>query len=142
MAIYDIGAIRAAIKSLLQSVSSVEVVYDSKQAALAGYPAVVFELDREQGDILDDVNNQRKLTFKLWVVVEAATQGMDAAKDMLDAVTKDVVNALESKSNLTLSGTADWTMPVIGGRDFVQTPEGLTGYQELQLEVHVVSSIA
>lgn len=141
MATYDIGAIRAAIKSLLQSVSSVEAVYDSKQTALAGYPAVVFELDREQGDILDDVNNQRKLFFKIWVIVEASTLGMDGAKNLLDAVTKDVVNALELKSNLTLSNTADWTMPVIGGREFVQTPEGLSGYQELMLEVNVVSSI-
>ena len=141
MATYDIGAIRSALKSLLEGVSSVSVVYDFPQAQIASYPAVIFDLENEDAQFLDDANNTRILTFKIWVVCEIPTEGIAAAKDLLDSVTKDVVNVLEKLSNQTLSGNADWLIPVIGKRDQSNSPEGNFFYQELLLKVNVVSSI-
>lgn len=141
MAVYDIGAIRAALKALLTSVSSVQNVYDYRNSAIDGYPSVLFDLDNEDGQMLDDANNQRIITFKLWVVTEIPVDGLQAAKDLLDSVTKDVINVLEKKSNQTLSNTCDWLMPVIGRRDQSTSPEGNFFYQELNLKVYVTSSI-
>lgn len=143
MAVYDIGAIRAAIKALLQTVPSIAdgAVYDYRNSAIEGYPAVLFDLDNEDAQMLDDANNQRVLTFKLWVVCEIPEAGLQPAKDLLDAVTKDVINVLEKKDNLLLSGTADWTMPVIGARNQTNSTEGSFFYQELLLKVYVVSTI-
>ena len=141
MAVYDIGAIRAAIKALLQTVDSLEKVYDFQQSAIEGYPAALFELDNEDAQMLDDASNQRVLSFKIWVVTEIPNEGLEAAKNLLDNVTKDVINVLEKKTNLLLSGTADWTMPVIGSRSQTNSPEGNYLYQELMLKVYVLSTI-
>lgn len=141
MATYDIGAIRAALKALITTVSSVQVVFDYMNPTLTGYPAVIFDLDNEDAQMLDDANNTRTLTFKVWVVCEIPENGLVAAKDLLDSVTKDVVNVLEKLSNQTLSGNCDWMIPVIGKRDQTNSPEGNFYYQELLLKVNVVSSI-
>lgn len=141
MATYDIAATRAAIKALLEGISSVSVVYDFPQGQIASYPAVVFELDNEDAEMLDDANNTRKMTFKLWVIVEVPNEGISAAKDLLDSVTKDVVNTLEDIDNADLSGNADWTMPVVGQRGQVEGTVGSVLYQELMLKVNVASSI-
>lgn len=141
MATYNIGAIRAAIKALITTLSSVAKVYDFMNPTLDGYPAVIFDLDNEDAAMLDDANNTRTLTFKVWVVCEIPEAGLEAAKDLLDSVTKDVVNILEKLSNQTLSGNCDWMIPVIGKRDQSNSPEGNFYYQELLLKVNVVSSI-
>lgn len=141
MATYDIGAIRAALKALITSVSSVENVYDYMNPEIAGYPAVIFDMDSEDAQMLDDANNQRILQFKIWIACEISVLGLTAAKDSLDGVTKDVINALEKLGNQTLSGACDWMIPVIGRRDQTNTPEGNFFYQELMLKVYVTSSI-
>lgn len=141
MASYDIGAIRAALKTLLSGISSVENVYDYPNSAIEGYPAIVFDLDSEDAQFLDDANNTRVLIFKLWIACEIPVNGLTDAKDLLDSVTKDVVNVLEKLSNQTLSGTCDWLIPVIGKRQQTNSPEGNFFYQELLLKVNVVSSI-
>lgn len=141
MATYDIGAIRAALKTLIDTVASVGVVYDYLAPQITSYPAVIFDLDNEDAQMLDDANNTRTLTFKLWVVCEIPVDGLTAAKDLLDSVTKDVVNILEKVSNQTLSGTCDWMIPVIGKREQTNSPEGNFFYQELLLKVNVVSTI-
>lgn len=141
MATYDIGAIRSALKTLLESVSGIEVVYDSMNPVITGYPAIIFDLDNEDAVMLDDANNTRTLTFKLWIACEIPNAGMETARDLLDNTTKNVVNVLEKISNQTLSGNVDWMIPVIGKRDQSNSPEGNFYYQELLLRVNVVSSI-
>lgn len=141
MATYDIGAVRTAIGNVLAGVTSLSKVYNYLAAKIEGYPAAVFELDNEDASILDDVNNTRVLTFKIWIVTEVPEEGITAASTLLDGVTKDVVNALEKLSNMALGGAADWTMPVIGQRAQSASPEGSILYQELMLKVYIASSI-
>ena len=141
MSTYSIGALRAALKALLSSVSSVDVVYDFPQPSLAGYPAIVFDLDNEDANMLDDANNTRILTFRIWLICEIPENGLQAAKDLLDSVTKDVINVLEKVSNQTLSGNCDWMIPVIGKRAQSLSTQGNFFYQELMLKINVVSSI-
>lgn len=142
MASYNIGSIRAAIKALLTTVSSVAYVYDYMAPKVDGYPAIIFDLDNEDAQYLDSVNNTRTLTFKIWVACEIPVDGLQSAKTLLDGVTADVVNILEKLTNQTLSGTADWCIPVIGKRDQSNSPSGNFLYQELLLKVNVVSYVA
>lgn len=141
MATYDIGAIRAALKALFVAVVSVKSVYDFPQSTIDGYPSVIFDLTNEDAAMLDDANNTRTLTFRIWIACEIPQNGLEPAKDLLDSVTKDVINVLERASNQTLSGNCDWMIPVIGKRDQTNSPEGNFLYQELNLKVNVVSSI-
>lgn len=141
MATYNIGAIRSALKTLLETLTSVKKVYSSMNPVIEGYPAIIFDLDNEDATMLDDANNTRTLTFKLWIACEIPNAGMAEARDLLDNTTKDVVNLLEKVTNQTLSGNVDWMIPVIGKRDQSNSPEGNFYYQELLLRVNVVSSI-
>lgn len=141
MTSYNITAIRAALKTQLAAISSVQNVYDYMNPKIDGYPAVIFDVTNEDGTMLDDANNLRVITFTIWAVTEVKVLGQSAAKDSLDSVVKDVVNSLEKITNATLAGTADWVMPVIGRRTQVESPEGLVMYQEIMLKVNVASTI-
>lgn len=141
MATYNIAAIRAALKTLLATVTSVQVVFDYLAPQITGYPAIIFDLNNEDAQMLDDANNTRVLTFQIWIICEIPAEGLTGAKDLLDSTTADVVNVLEKLGNQTLSGTADWLIPVIGKREQSNSPEGNFFYQELLLKVNVVSSI-
>lgn len=141
MATYNPASIRAALKTLLQTASGVAAVYDFMNPNIEGYPAVIFDLDNEDASMLDDANNLRVITFKIWIVVEIPVNGQQAAKDSLDAQTQAVINILELKANDTLSGTVDWIIPVVGKRDQVQSPEGNLMYQELNLKCNIASTI-
>lgn len=143
MATYDPAAVRAALKALLQTCSTVASanVYDSRKTNIDGYPAIIFDLTNESGTMLDEITNVRVLTFTIWVVVEVSVAGQATAGATLDACVKEVVNLLEKASNAELSGTVDWTMPAVGQRDEVATPEGNTLYQEIKLQCNVSSTL-
>ena len=141
MASYDIGAVRTALNALIDTATSVKSVYSYPNPKIEGYPSAIFELDNEDGTMLDDANNQRILTFKIWLACEVSVNGLENASVLLDGVTKEVVNLLENKANQSLSGACDWMMPVIGARQQVNSPEGAYLYQELQLKVYIASSI-
>lgn len=141
MSTYDPNAIRAQIKTLLQTVTEISYVYDYRTSNIEGYPSIIFDMTNEEGDMLDDSNNIRKITFTIWIVCELKVAGSAASKTILDNATKAVINILEKKANDTLSGTVDWTMPVMGQRSEIQTPEGTTIYQEVKLLCNVASTI-
>lgn len=141
MATYDPSAVRAQIKTLLQTVTEVAYVYDYRNTAIDGYPAVIFDMTNEEGTMLDDTNNVRTLTFTLWVICELPVKGENLAKTILDNASKAVINVLEAKANDTLGGTVDWVMPAMGQRQEVQSPNGNQIYQEIRLRCNVASSI-
>lgn len=140
MTTYNIAGIRAALKTILTAVTGVQKVYDYMNPQIEGYPAVMFDVSNEDASILDDVNNTRVITFKIYVAVELTVKGTTGGKDLLDTVSVAVINALELQSNQTLGGYADWTMPVVGNRDQSNSPEGNYFYQELLLRVYVAST--
>jgi hypothetical protein len=141
MSTYDPSAIRAQIKTLLQTVTEVAYVYDYRNSAIDGYPAIIFDMTNEEGTMLDDTNNVRVLTFTIWLICELPVKGENLAKTILDNASKAVINVLEAKANDTLGGTVDWVMPTMGQRQEVQSPNGNQIYQELRLRCNVASSI-
>ncbi len=138
---FDIAAVRAALKALLQTASTLSYVYDYTNPTIEGYPAAIFDVTNEDAVMLDDANNVRTITFTIWVTNEVKVGGQVAAKGYLDAAVKEVINLLELKANDTLSSTVDWIMPVVGRRTQVESPEGLIMYQEIILKCNVSSSI-
>ena len=91
--------------------------------------------------MLDDSNNLRTTTYNIWILQEITVAGEQNAKDYLDVVVQSVINVLEKKVNDTLTNTVDWTIPVMGQRSHVQTPNGAAFMQELQLKVKIASTI-
>lgn len=141
MSVFDINAVRAQIKTLLQTVSELAFVYDYTNPDIAGYPAAIFDVSNENSEMMDDSNNLRTMTWTIWILQEITVKGEQAAKTNLDAAVKAAVNVLEKKSNDTLSGTVDWIMPVMGRRTHVPTPQGAAFMQEIILNAKVASTI-
>ncbi len=141
MTTYDPAAIRAQIKTLLQTATSIQYVYDYNNPNIDGYPAIVFDITDETNDMLDDSNNMRIITFTLYVITEIKVKGLDGATTILDNAVKEIINLVEKKTNDTLSNTVDWVTPIIGKRVQTSSPEGNFIYQEMQLRCNIASTI-
>lgn len=141
MATFDINNVRARIKALLETVTELAYVYDYANPDVQGFPAAIFDVSNETSEMMDDTNNLRTMKWTIWVLQEIPVKGEQAAKTILDAAVKAVVNVLEKKSNDTLSNTVDWIMPVTGRRSHVPTPNGSAFMQEIILDAKVASTI-
>lgn len=141
MATFDINAVRAQIKTLLLSVPELAFVYDFYNPNIEGYPCAIFDASSENAIMFDEVSNLRTIEFTIQILQEIPTSGEQAAKDLLDAASKAVINILEKKDNDTLSGTVDWVMPVTGRRMHMSTPQGGAYAQEIVLKANVAATI-
>jgi len=138
---YNLQTIRANIKTLLQTVTEIAFVYDRRNPNIEGYPAIIFDIDRNDNEMLTNVENLRTITFRIWIIQEVGVKGANDANGFLDTTTQKVVVALEKIANLDLSGQVDWIMPVEGARQEVTSPEGSVIWQILDLKVRVSSSV-
>lgn len=138
---YNIDTIRTNLKTLLQTVTEIAFVYDRRNPNIEGYPAIIFDITKTDNEMLTNTQNIRTLTFTLYIIVEVGTQGIATANNLLDIATKKIVEAVEKIDNLSLSGTVDWIIPLEGSREEVQTPQGLSIWQKLDLRVQTTSSI-
>ena len=141
MATYDIATIRSALKTLITTADKLAFVYDYFNPKIEGYPCVAFDMENEANEMLDDANNLRTVTFKVYIMQEISVATRTTAKDLLDAAVKQVVNILETKTNDSLSGNIDWLMPINGKRGEVESPEGNILYQEIIIDAKVASTI-
>lgn len=138
---YDLSAIRAAIKTLLQQVTELSFVYDRRNPTIEGYPCAIFDITDNRSDIYSNVENERRITFTIWLIQEIGTAGAAVADGILDDATQAVIAKLEDKDNISLSGLVDWIMPTAGKREEVSSPEGSAIWQVLNLEVRITSLI-
>jgi hypothetical protein len=141
MTIFDPATTRTQIKSLLQTVTELQYVYDYHNPNVEGYPCAIFDIKEQTSEMLDDSNNLRTTTYVIYIMQEITVAGEQNAKDYLDVVVKNVINVLEKRSNDTLTNTVDWVIPLVGQRSHVQTPNGAAFMQELQLRVKIASTI-
>lgn len=138
---YDLGTIRANLKTLLQTVTEIAYVYDYNNPSVEGYPAIIFDITENQSEMLTDTENIRTITFTAYILCETSIKTYAQAKDILDTATKQVITALEKITNMTLSSSVDWIVPTVGGRTEFNTPEGSVLSQELKIQAKVTSSI-
>jgi hypothetical protein len=141
MASYVPATIRANLKTLLTAVTKIAFVYDQYETNVSGYPAIIFDISKNESDMLTDAENLRKITFTLYILAEITKAGRNTAKGLLDDATQDVITALELKANQTLSGSVDWMIPTVGPRDEFATADGQVFSQRLDVVMNVASSI-
>jgi hypothetical protein len=141
MSTYNPATIRANLKTLLQTVTKIANVYDQYETNVAGYPAIIFDISKNESDMLTDAENIRKITFSIYILAEITIAGRDTAKGLLDNATQDVITALEAKANQSLSGSIDWMMPTVGARDEFAVVDGQVFSQKLDVVMYVASSI-
>jgi len=141
MPTYNLATIRGAIKTLLEGVTDLAYVYDRRNPNIEGYPCAIMDITGNQNDMLTNVENERKITFTVWLITEVGVKGMEDANALLDEITREAVETLEDRSNLTLGGLVDWIMPAEGKREEVTSPQGSAIWQILNLDVRVTTSV-
>ena len=141
MPTYDLAAIRSELETLLGTVPTVSFVYPRRNPTIEGYPCIIFDIVSADNEMLTNVQNERTLVFRIWLVQEIGNAGMETANQLLDDLTKDTIAILEDTDNISLDGNVDWIMPVEGAREEVSSPQGSAIWQILDLQVRVVSSV-
>ena len=141
MPTYNLASIRSAIKDILSGVTGLAFIYDRRNPNIEGYPCAIFDVTGNTNDMLTNVENERKITFTVWLIQEIGVKGMSDANGLLDEITREAVEALENRSNLTLGGLVDWIMPAEGKREEVASPQGSAVWQILNLDVRVTTSV-
>ena len=138
---YDPSTIRAAIVTILKTITQLAFVYDYPNANPEGYPCAILDMDADDGKYLDQNTNVHTITFKIWIIQEITIVGQDTAISQLDTACKYVIPALEKISNMSLGGSVIWTEPTSGGRKQTQTENGPVFYKEVILKCNVTSAI-
>lgn len=132
-------SIRSAIKSQLQAVTELAYVYSFHNPNIEGYPACSFDVSDAKNDFLTNTENVRKYSWQIVVYQEITVKGLDLANTILDATTDAVISKLET--NMTLGSVVDFSNPVIGNRETIETPSGLVRAQYLTLVTTTVASV-
>ena len=138
---YNLATIRAELKTLLSTITEIAFVYDRRNPNIEGFPAIIFDITRNENEMLTNTENLRTIIFTIYIIAEIGLSGATQANTFLDDTTKKVVETLEDIDNLSLSGNVDWIMPVEGTREEVQSPQGSQIWQQLDLRVRVSSSV-
>ena len=82
-------------------------IYDYHTKENTGYPFASFELTELAGEIRDTCNNQRTLTFELYIIQEFESITREDAKDIIYKAMDVVIDKFDS--NYTL----DWVVELI-----------------------------
>lgn len=105
--------ISAQIKSILDGISSISVVYGYEAKELAEYPAATVSVLGHNNDFYDTGNNRIDYQFVIRIYSRLADASDGETKIM--TVADDLITQLNS--NLTLNGTCDWSR-VSAGKAF------------------------
>ena len=82
-------------------------IYDYHTKENTGYPFASFELTELTGEIRDTCNNERTLTFELYIIQEFESITREDAKDIIYKAMDDVIDLFDN--NYTL----DWVVELI-----------------------------
>jgi hypothetical protein len=136
--------IREAIYTVLQTVTRAQEVYNYYPTQPAGYPCIMFDVSESENSFLTNEQNKRTLTWTIYVMVTVnrlhAGTMVQTAGAALDDICDEVVDVLEADGSL--GGVVDWSLPLTGGRDEVETPQGMALVQTLVLTTVVGTDCA
>ena len=141
MASSDLATIRATLKALFLTITEIAYVYDRRNPTVDGYPCIIFDIERNESEMLTNVENLRTIVFRMWIMTEIPVAGAEQANTILDNATTAVIAEIENISNLALGGDITWLPPVEGARQEVSSPTGNLVWQILDLRCRVISSV-
>lgn len=111
--------IKTQLVSILQTVSSVMVVYGKEEKELKQFPAVCISGDDYQGEYLSigtGGSNQETYQHIIRIYFRTDEANDPDYEDILESVVDDVIAVL--RHNITLNGSCDWSLPISGRWDF------------------------
>ena len=94
---YNLATIRAELKTLLSTITEIAFVYDRRNPNIEGFPAIIFDITRNENEMLTNTENLRTIIFTIYIIAEIGLSGATQANTFLDDTTKKVVETLEQR---------------------------------------------
>lgn len=101
-----------ALVTILQTVSSLKVVYGKEEKALAAFPAACVSAKGHTAELHDTVSNRKHYQHFVRIYFRTDEANDPDYEDVLESVADDVIAALEH--DVTLGGVVDWSLPTSG----------------------------
>lgn len=112
--------IKTQLVAILNTVSSVSVVYGKEEKELKKFPAICISADDYQGQYqtIGGVGGLNEEVYQHVIRVYFRTDETNDPdyEDVLESVVDDVIAAL--RHNITLNGACDWSLPISGTWNF------------------------
>ena len=110
------------LKTLIQSVTDVQVVYDYLPDQISSYPAVGIKEMNFKSTYLNLGNTRREWTFLIRVFVQIVEGSEQASQKEIRAIAQGIMDKLEHKDNVKLGGACDFTTLEEGESRFIDAP--------------------
>lgn len=104
--------IKDQLVAILQTVSSLKVVYGKEEKAIKQFPAACVSAKEHSAQLHDTVSNLKQYQHYVRLYFRTDEQNDPDYEDVLESVADDVISVLEH--NLTLNGVVDWALPTTG----------------------------
>ncbi len=136
-------SIQNAIKTKLQSISSIQSVQDFPTEETNGYPNVLLMAKKNDSQFETTIENERVYIYKLIVNVKVADGTIDEkkARDMVLQVVDDILYAFDRDQQLSsLSLSSDETMIICQPAltdEIVSTPPYVRADMEIKVKISI-----
>ena len=93
-------SIHEALKTILEGISEIQVVYGSPQTNVSGYPACIVEPISHESSIFTNTDNLRTYTFSIVLIMEYTHKPLNQALLDMEQLMDIVIDELEGDYNL------------------------------------------
>jgi len=137
-------SIRNAIKTRLETISSIQEVADYPNEQFGGFPAAMIASTRNEGEFEMTKENKRTYVFTIYLLQDEKSQGARQARRIIEGVVDDVIQSFDEDQlldgvSLSSSETMIICFPALS--DIYETPDGKYIVGEMELRVVVSVSI-
>ena len=87
--------IKAAIKTKLEAISTIQEVHDFPTLTFNGYPAAIVKVSRNESDFQTTTENKRDYVVTIFIVQDLQTGATDIQTQQAYATVEDVVDDIE-----------------------------------------------
>lgn len=102
------STIKGKIKTILENITGVKVVFTDERAEITGYPAIVLTGFEYEDKWEDTITNIREYTFRFSVLQEMKRTSETDAEAIVDALTDRILDAFGKDFTLTGSAIGCW----------------------------------
>lgn len=124
--------IRAAIKSVIDTLTKVQVSYTYERSTFEGFPAVIIAPSENEADYGSTQKDRLVFIFKIRVFYPIPDEGEHSdAETALEEVVDEVLTKFKSRS--ALGSACDWVEPAPGSWYYEERGEGVYRVAEISL---------
>lgn len=131
--------IRAAIKSVIDTLTTVQETYNYERSTFAGFPVVIIAPSENEADYGSQSNDRLVFVFKLRAYYPIPDEGeQEDSESAIEEVYDELLTTFLQRN--VLGGACDWVTPVPGVWQYEQRGEGI--YRVAEITLYCVKYVA